>query len=82
MDFLNHPQFLTDMREESRILGQDEWTSLSTVDKLKSIATQFVAMKRGDAFNRLAQDKTSFILKTRRIEYTFEYFRSLLDLQA
>lgn len=69
------------MREESRVLGQDEWAAQSTLEKLQSIASQFVALRRGDAFNQLAQDKTSFALKTRRVEYTFEYFRSLLEVQ-
>ena len=63
------------------MLGQAEWAAQSTLEKLQSIASQFVALRRGDAFNRLAQDKTSFMLKTRRVEYTFEYFRSLLEAQ-
>lgn len=27
LDFLNHPQLLEKMREESRVLGQDEWAA-------------------------------------------------------
>jgi len=48
---------------------------MGPLNRFKSIIKQFLPLSRVDGLGIVAKDKTSFILKTRRIEYTFEYFR-------
>ena len=53
------------MQQDSRESSHAEWQSLPMRDKLVSILCQFIAYERKDQYNKLSQDKTSFMLKTR-----------------
>ena len=75
LDFLANPDLLVQLKRENRLIGEEQWHSMSTKLKLKSIAKQFMPLSMVDKLGIASQDKTSFILKSRRMEYTFEYFR-------
>ena len=61
------------MQRESAEIGQKEWTELPLGAKIKSVLSQFLRP------TKVQQDydhfEKSFMLKTRRIEYTFNHFR-------
>jgi hypothetical protein len=75
IDFQTNPELLEQLKEENRVLGEEQWKSMGPFNRFKSIIKQFLPLSRVDGLGIVAKDKTSFILKTRRIEYTFEYFR-------
>ena len=56
------------------VQGALEWENTPIQTKFTSVLGQFVSlsMPTDDA------DSLPFMLKTKRLEYTFEYFRSLL----
>ena len=83
-DFLNKPGQISKLREESRLAAINDWNSLDLVTRISSVAQQFIVMPRNaipDDSNPLVKNPVSLQLMTKRLEYTFEYFRGLLRLQ-
>ena len=65
------------MREEAQQLAQKEWNELTYRRKLVQIMSQFlVKVKIPFDYPHL---ESSFILKTRRVEYVLEYFRGQIE---
>jgi len=79
-DFLNNPGKLDQLRDENREAAVEEWRSLDLQTKMTSVLKQFVNFARAPAAFKGKEEDTSFILKTKRLEYTFEFFRSQLML--
>jgi len=73
-DFFNDPaRLMVAIKEDAKSYVEEEYTLQSFFAKAKNILAQF----RGyyNPFNGLLADQPSFILKTRRIQYTFEKYR-------
>ncbi|CDW77492.1 UNKNOWN [Stylonychia lemnae] len=81
LDFLNNPDaFMNQIKNDSRDFVQDQYNLTSYISKTKNVFKQFYA--RINPFNELYKDQPSFILKTRRIQYTFERYRQLQEQEA
>ena len=81
---MNKPGKITLLREESREAAINDWNSTSLVTRVSSVVQQFILMPRatiGDDSNPFLKNPVSLMLKTKRLEYTFEYFRGLLRVQ-
>ena len=80
-DFLNNPGQLSRLREENRDAAVEEWRNLDLQTQLSSILRQFVSFRGAPSALKGKEEDTSFMLKTKRLEYTFEFFRSQLLMQ-
>lgn len=77
-DFLNDPQGLRlKIKEESKGYIEEAWSLDSFQTKAKNIFKQFRVYY--NPYNELLLDQPSFILKTRRVQYTFEKYRLMED---
>ena len=76
-DFMStDPSSLTErIKNHTREFVESQWAALSQLQKAKSILKQFTT--KANPYNELLKDQPSLILKTRRVEYVFEKFRSL-----
>ena len=85
-DFLNKtPKNGEEMQEmQNRFVEQTEedWngSDLTFKEKLSCILKQFRRASVVDRGNPLFKNEPTFMLKTKRIEYTFEYFRKRLEV--
>ena len=61
---------------------ENDWNEadLTFNEKLSCILKQFRRANAVDKGNPLFKHEPTFILKTKRIEYTFEYFRNKLEV--
>ena len=81
-DFLNNPGQFSRLREENRDAAVEEWRMFDITTKIRCVLNQFIDFTRTPSTSQGEADGiVPFMLKSKRLEYTFEYFRNQLDHQ-
>ena len=78
-DFLNNPGQLDKFRDDNRQTALEEWQNLSLQTKAWSILQQFFTSRRVYYASDSNEEDVPFMLKSKRLEYIFEFFRSQLE---